>query len=112
MKRIKSSYHQLQVLKMAKLRLRKAIIENCDSELVKTISECVLNVLRGNVTLTASQKKKLKKFEVPLRSLADMRVPLSSKKRLLNQRERFIVSLLRTILPTIASLIFLSQNVT
>jgi hypothetical protein len=61
---IKSNYH-LQVLQTAKTRLR-AIIKNCESDLVKTISECVLNVLSGNLTLTACQKKKLQDFEVPL----------------------------------------------
>jgi hypothetical protein len=63
MKSIKSNYHHLQVLKTPKLRLRKAIIKNCDSELVKNISECLLNVLRGNVTLTACQKNKLKSLK-------------------------------------------------
>jgi intracellular sulfur oxidation DsrE/DsrF family protein len=98
MKRIKSNYNHLQVLKTSKARLRKAIIKTCDSELVKTISECVLNVLRGNVTLAACQNK-LQQFKVPLRSLAD-------KKRLKNQGGGFIVPLLSAILPTIASLIF------
>jgi len=72
MKRIKSNYHHLQVLKTAKPPLRKAIIKNCNSELVKSISECVLNVLRDSLKLTACHKKRLRKFEVPLRALADL----------------------------------------
>jgi hypothetical protein len=56
MKRTKSNSRHLHVHETAKPRLRKAIIKNCDSELVKTISECVLNVLRGNVTLLRVKK--------------------------------------------------------
>ena len=33
-------------------KLRKAILANCKSELVKTLSECSLNLLRCNVKLT------------------------------------------------------------
>jgi len=51
MKRIKSSYHKFYALKDAKPKLRKAIISNCDRDLVNSISECALNVLRGNVKL-------------------------------------------------------------
>jgi hypothetical protein len=108
MKRIKSNYHHLQVLKTAKFQLLKAIINNCNSELVKSFSECVLNLLRGNLRLIAFQKG-LQKYEVPLRALADKRVFLSAKKRLINQRGGFIVPLLSAILPTIASLLFRSR---
>jgi len=110
MKRIKSNFHHLQVLKTAKPQLRKAIIKNCSSELVKTISECVLNVLRNNLQLTACQKKRLQKFKSPLRALADKKVSISGKKRLFNQRGGFLVPLLSAILPTIASLIFRSRG--
>jgi hypothetical protein len=109
MKRIKSNYHHLQVLKTAKSQLESAIIKNCNSELVKYISECVLNVLCDNLKLTACQKR-LRKFKVPLRALADKRVPISTKKRLINQQGRFLVPLLSAILPTIASLIFRSPT--
>ena len=46
MKRIQSNFYKLHVLKDAKPKLRKAIISNCDKELIHTISECALNVLR------------------------------------------------------------------
>jgi len=52
MKRTKSSYHNLRTLKYAKPKLRKAIISNCDTDLVNGISESALNVLRGNVKLS------------------------------------------------------------
>jgi hypothetical protein len=110
MKRVKSNYHHLQVLKPAKPQLRKAIINNCNNELVKSIYECVLNVLRNNLKLTACQKKKLQKFKVPLRAIADKRVSIAAKKELLNQRGGFIVPFLRAILPTLARLLFRSRD--
>ena len=57
MKRIKSSYRNLHTLKYATPKLRKAIISNYDRDLVHNISECALNVLRGNVTLSDCQKR-------------------------------------------------------
>jgi len=73
---------------------------------MNTISECVLNVLRGNVKLTDCQKRRLQKFRVQLRSVAGRRMPLSTKKQLINQRGGFLVPLFSAILPTIAGLIF------
>jgi hypothetical protein len=110
MKRIKSNFHHLQVLKTAKPQLRKAILKNCSNELLKSISECVLNVLHDNLKLTACQKKRLRMFKVPLRALADKRVSISAKKRLINQRGGFLLPLLSAILPTVASLIFRSRD--
>ena len=105
MKRIKSNLYKLHVLKDAKPKLHKAIISNCDKELIHTISECVLNVLRGNVNLTDCQKR-LRKFKGSLREVIDKRVPLSRKKRLINQRGGFLIPLISAVLPTLASLIY------
>ena len=107
MKRIISNYHHLQVLKTAKPQLRRAIVKNCDSEIVKSIGECLLNVLRDNLKLTACQKKRLRKFKFPLHALADKRVSISSK---INQKGGFLVPLLSAILLTITSLIFRSRD--
>ena len=66
MERIKENYHTFQVLKHAHPKLRKAVISNCDC-----ISECVLNVLNGKVTLTGCVKRKLSKHKLALRKLVD-----------------------------------------
>jgi len=110
MKRIKSSYYALQVLKTADPKLRKAILANCKSELVKTLSECSLNVLRGNVKLTPCQKRKLRKYRVHIRKLADKRVSLTSKKKAIVQRGGFLLPLLGAVLPTIVSIIFRQRS--
>ena len=109
MKRVKEHYHTLQVLKSAKPKLRKAIISAGGKELIDSINECVLNVLVGNVPLSKCLRRKLQKYKLALRRLADKRVRQSAKKRLLIQKGGFLLPLLTTILPIIASVIFRSQ---
>jgi hypothetical protein len=106
MERVRSNYHALHVLRKARPKLRKAIVSHGDKELVKSICECVLNVLNGNVSLTACAKRKLQKHKVVLRKVADKRVPLSSKKRLIVQKGGFLLPLLTAVLPALASYIF------
>ena len=60
MSSMKANYHTLQVLKNAKPKLVKAIISNCNKDLLHAISECVLNVLNGNIRVGDSAKRKLK----------------------------------------------------
>ena len=98
--------YALRVLKTAEPRLRKVIVSNCKKDLVNILSECVLNVLNGNIKLTGFSKRKLRKHNAALRKVADKRVPLSSKKKFIVQRGGFLLPLLSAVLPTIASLIF------
>ena len=52
MKRVKSNYHALHVLKTAEATLHKTLITNCNKELVNCISECVFNMLNRNLKLS------------------------------------------------------------
>jgi len=106
MKRIRSFYHTLQVLKTADPKLHKAKLANCKSEILKTLSECSLNLLRRNVKLTPCQKRKLRKHRVLLRKLAYRHVSLSVNKKTIVQRGGFLLPLPDAVLPNIASLIF------
>ena len=90
---------------MAEPKLRKAIISNGDKELVTSISECILNILNGNVKLAGFKTRKLRNHRVTLRKVADKRVPLSTKKKLTIQRVGILLTLLYAVLPAIASLI-------
>ena len=78
MKRVKN-YHTLQVLKTADPKLRKAVISNCNKELLNCISECVLNVLNGNIKLPGCVTRKLQKHKAALRSLRQARASLQEK---------------------------------
>jgi hypothetical protein len=105
MKRVKETFHTLHVLKHAWPKLREAIVSKCDRDLENCISECALNVLNVNVALTGCVKLKLSKHRLALRRLVDRRVPLQGKKRFIFQRGGFLLPLLTSILPTLASLI-------
>ena len=93
MKRIRSNYHSLHALKDARPKLR-------------SVGECALNVLQGNVKLSECAKRKLRKFRRQLRTVADRHVPVARKKNVIIQSGGFLVSLLSVVLPTIASLVY------
>jgi len=105
MKRVKTNYHTMQVLKTADPKLRKAVFSKRNKELVNCISECILNVLHGNIKLTGCDTRKLQKHKAALRKVSDKRVPLFAKKKLIVQRGGFLLPLLSAVLPTLASLI-------
>jgi len=109
MKRVKSNFRALHVLRTAEPKMRKTIISNCNKELVNSISECILNVLNGYVKLADCNTRKLLKHKVTLRKVADKRVPLSTKKRLIILRGGFLLPLLSAVLPAIASQIASSK---
>ena len=104
MKRIKENFHTLHVLKDDRSKLRKAIISNCDRNLVNCMSECALKVLYCNVVLTSCVRRKLRKHRLAMRKLVHRRVLLQGKKRLIVQSGGFLLPILKAILPKLASL--------
>ena len=97
MKRVNSNYHALHVLKTAEPRLRKAIVSNYKKDLVTSINECFLNVLKGDIKLTDCCKRKLRQHMAAIRKIADKRVPLFIKKKFIVQRGGFVLLLLSTV---------------
>jgi len=79
MKRGRSNYHALNVLKKAEPKLPKAIITNCNKELYNCISECVLNVLNSNLKSSDCNMRKLKEYNSALPKVADRHVSLSAR---------------------------------
>ena len=109
MTRLRSTYHNLHVLKAADLKLRRAIITNYNQETLKSICECALNVLRGNIPLNACSKRKLRAYKDSIRKIADKSVSLSAKRMFIAQREGFFLPLLSAILPTLDGFLFRSR---
>ena len=81
MRRIKSNYHKIHTLKDAQPKLLKAVISNCDKDVVNCVSESALNILHGNVKLSDCTRRKLRKYRRQLRSVVDSCVPLVRKKK-------------------------------
>ncbi|KAF4523993.1 hypothetical protein B566_EDAN013835 [Ephemera danica] len=97
---------QLAILKVvlnAEPKLRKAILQYADKNLVQTICECVLNVLLGNVQLDESQKKKFSKHKSLLRKIVKKKGNWKIKKKLLQKGGSFLIPLLAPVLGSLLS---------
>lgn len=101
--RLKENKFLLYILNKAKPRLRNAIINHCDSEFIKTLSEISLNFLKGNITHSKNINKKLKKFKKKLRTLACSKRSVKVKRNILNQKGGFLPTLIASLLPIIIS---------
>jgi hypothetical protein len=96
---------ECQVLKSAKPKLRKAILQEADKELILAIVECVLNVLNDNCKLRICIKHKLCKHKYLLRRLVDRSEKIKAKRKRIIQKGGFLIPLLSTVLSGLTSLI-------
>ena len=103
--RIQKHFGILEYLKDLSPKDQKKFIENSSSELLKTISEICLNLLKGKVNLSPADLKKLKKYKTQIISLSQKRHSVKTRRKLCNQRGGFIGSLIATILPALISTI-------
>ena len=83
---VKRALPLLKVLADAKPKLKKAIIQHAPTELVTAISEIVLNLIKGVIKLTASQKKRLSRYKKDLLALAKKKLSIGKKKKILVQK--------------------------
>ena len=96
----------LQVLAKCKPKLRKLLIEHGPADLIATICECSLNLLRGVVPLKPSQKRRLVRYKKHLRSLANKKVSRRKKKQFINQKGgNLLTALLTPVLSVLGSLL-------
>lgn len=91
----------LYVLKNSNSKLRKALLKNGDNELIKTISEIVLNVLHGNVKLCPQSKSRLRKYKHYMRTVASQQRNIPSKRKILVQHGGFLPTLLTALLSSV-----------
>lgn len=69
MKHIEKHRYMLEVLKNAKPKLRKAILQQCDDDLVCVLAEIIVNLMDGQINITSQQKQKLKPYKVLFRKI-------------------------------------------
>ena len=77
--RVKRQAPLLLALAKAHPHVCKAILRGVDKDLLQCLSECALNILKGNVTLKPSEKTRLTKYRQKLRKVADKKVSLKQK---------------------------------
>ena len=78
---------------------RKKLVKDSPSEVIRCVSECCHNVLKGNVHLSSAQKKKLYLSCQHLRRLASKSISVKKKKQILNQKGGFLSLLAPALLP-------------
>lgn len=100
-KRLMENKYILYALRNAKPKLRSAIIKNCGNEVINTLSEISLNVLKGNVANSTKTKNKLKKYKKQLRCLSCSKRGVNSKRNILIQRGGLLPALLGAVLSAI-----------
>ncbi len=95
----------LKVLAKCNPQLRKAIINHGGPQLIRCFCESSLNILKGNVSLSADQKRKLSRHKHKLRTLANPKVSNTRKKKLLVQQGGLVSALLGPVIATLAGLL-------
>lgn len=103
--RLKRNFPLLMWLCRAKPKAAKSVLKVVDRDVLETIGECCVNVLKGNVPLTPSQKKRLYKHRSTLRRLASTKRASDKVKRGLVQKGGFLGSLLLPLISTLAPLL-------
>lgn len=80
---------------------RKALLKKADTQLVRYICECALNVLQGNVPLEKAHKTRLRKHVRVLRRLVKPTGGFSTKKKIIVQQGGFLPALLAPLIGTV-----------
>ena len=95
----------LNLLFKAKPLQRRLILQSASDELILTLCEVALNILRGTIPLTKAQYRKLEKKKTAIKFIADKKIGVLKKRLAINQQGGFILPLLSVAIPFITSLI-------
>ena len=106
--RVKRHVLCLQMLNRTKnTKLRKAILEYADTDLISALCECAHNILRGTVRLTPREKVRLRKYKDRLRLIAKRRLSISRRRREIQQHGG---GFLPALLAPLATIVFFTTS--
>ena len=104
--RLRKNHDFLKLLAKCTPAQRKAILKVADEALVRTICECILNVLKETVPVSKPAKRKLLAHKKSLIALAEKSTPLRKKKKILVQQGgKFLGLLLPPVLRVLSSIL-------
>ena len=84
---------------------RNLLLNYGNADQMRAVSECAHNLLQGNVPMKSPEVKKMKRFKTSLRGLANPRMSVDKKKRLLSQQGGgFLGSLIPLAVTALSSL--------
>lgn len=95
----------LEALSKLTKRQQKQFLKSASDDFIHALGEGSLNILKGNVRLNEKQFRQLKRYKKHLQSLANKRIPIYNRRRIVEQKGGFIGLLASVLVPTIASLI-------
>lgn len=107
---LKKSLPLLKSIHRSTPQRRKDILRDAHKDLILSICELALNVLRGNVPLTSKQYRVFKKQKKFIKLFADKRASIETKRKVINQSGGFLLPLLSVAVPFITSLIASRNN--
>ena len=93
----------LKLLHGAQPAYRKVLLQQAKPEVIKLLSDCALNILKGKILLTQQEKKRLQRHKKKIRSLANKRTSIKTKKKIL-QQGGFLPPFILPLLPILAAL--------
>ena len=83
--RVISHLSKLEKLSKAKPRKRRDLLQKASLLFIKTIVECIENVMTGNIQLKSECKEKLRKYKAILRKIYNSENKLRAKKEIIVQ---------------------------
>lgn len=103
---VKRNYNALALLAKLPVHTVNKSLKYLPDDTVNAIGEGTLNILCGNVPVSQSVLKTLKRRKRSLQTIANKRLPIKQRRRVISQTGGAILStILGILLPTIASLI-------
>lgn len=102
--RLSRNLYLLKSLYKATNKQCRVILHTAPDELILALSEIALNILHGSIPLTAKQHGSLKRRKIKIKYIANKKINIKRKRRMINQRGGFLLPLLSVALPFITSL--------
>lgn len=84
--RVKRKLKRLRALALMQPKHRKLILKAADKELIQLVCECAHNLLKGNVEVEDSKKKKLARYKAVLRRIVKKGECFKKKKNYIIQK--------------------------
>ena len=84
--RLRNNLPFLRLLKKLPASQVACLIKASNNDILKTLQDCHLNVLKGTVKLTPREKKKLATHKMTIKQITTKKIALGKKRRLLEQK--------------------------
>ncbi len=104
--KLQKTFEKVRILSLATPRVRKQLVQQGGREIVDCISECCVNILKGNVRLSPKQKSCLSKHKQKLREIAKKKVSLKQKKQIIQHGGFPLGAILAPVASVLGSLLF------